>query len=501
MSDAPWQGDACSLVDAFRSGERSPVEELDASLAAIEATDLNCFSHVDADRAREAAREADTSLPFGGVPIGIKELEPVEGWPYTEGSLVFADRVSDHSSTMFERLTGRGGVVPVGQTTASEFGGLNVSVTKLNGVTHNPWKRGRTAGGSSGGSAAAVAGGLVSLATGGDGGGSIRIPAGYNGLLGMKGTYGRIPRGPHTRIAPNTVVLGCLARSVRDAARFYDVAAGYDPNDPTSLPSEPGWEARLGTLDLSGKRVMVDPGLGDIPLAAGVEDVIREAAGELISAVGLKQVDGTVAPPRLAAQWMMGNLASLLADLGDRWPACAPLLTDELSVGLYLSQSMFNLPVAAAAEEIRTRANDAMASAFEQADFIICATNPDPAFPAEAAMSSSDSSFVDWAKSNDIARFLFRQVMWATRVGSSLFPQLPATLLDQAAKRFPEMLNMGALTMISNICGNPAVSIPAGTVDGLPVGVQVLARHHDDALLFDLALAAERTRPWPLTAR
>ena len=126
--------------------------------------------------------------------------------------------------------------MPVGQTTASEFGGLNVSITKLNGVTHNPWRSGRTVGGSSGGSAAAVSGGLVSLATGGDGGGSIRIPAGYTGLLGMKGTFGRIPRSPFAFTRPNTVVLGNLARSVRDAARYFDVCGGYHPGDPSSLP-------------------------------------------------------------------------------------------------------------------------------------------------------------------------------------------------------------------------------------------------------------------------
>ena len=143
-----------------------------------------------------------SSRPFGGVPVGVKELEPVTGWPQTEGSLVFRDRVATRTGTMVERLLGAGGAVPVGLTTASEFGGLNVSVTKLNGVTHNPWRHGRTVGGSSGGSAAAVVGGLVPLATGGDGGGSIRIPAGYTGLLGMKGTYGRIPRGP-ARVLPS----------------------------------------------------------------------------------------------------------------------------------------------------------------------------------------------------------------------------------------------------------------------------------------------------------
>ena len=142
MSDAPWQGDACSLIDAFRSGERSPVEELDATLAAIEASDLNAFTYVDAEAARAKAKEADVSLPFGGLPMGIKELEPVVGWPWTEASLIFKDRVADWETTMMERVRASG-AVPVGQTAASEFGGLNVSVTKINGVTHNPWKKGR----------------------------------------------------------------------------------------------------------------------------------------------------------------------------------------------------------------------------------------------------------------------------------------------------------------------------------------------------------------------
>src|ERR1700690_1116301 len=261
MADSPWLGDACSLVDAFRAKQRSPVEELEATFAATAAGDLNAFSFLDEDRAMESARCADVSDPFGGVPVGVKELEPVLGWPATEASLVFRDRIATTTSPVIQRLLAAGGVVPVGLTTASEFGGLNISVTKLNGVTHNPWQHGRTTGGSSAGSAAAVAGGLVTLATGGDGGGSIRIPAGYTGLLGMKGTYGRIPRGPNTYFRPGTVVLGCLARSVRDAARYYDVCAGYDGRDPWSLPARPGWESRLGTNELAGRRVAVVPAL------------------------------------------------------------------------------------------------------------------------------------------------------------------------------------------------------------------------------------------------
>ena len=497
---APWTDDACSLVDAFRSGERSPREELEATLAAIERSDLNCFSHLDPERALAAASAADLSLPFGGVPTAIKELDQVEGWPNREASLVFRDRRASYTSTNIQRLLARGGAVPVGQTTASEFGGLNVSVTKMNGVTHNPWRHGRTVGGSSSGSSAAVAGGLVSLATGGDGGGSIRIPAGYTGLLGMKGTYGRIPRGPHAYWSPGTVVLGCLARSVRDAARFYDVCAGPDPRDPTSLPSEGAWERSLGSHDLMGRRVAVIPSIGGVQLEAGVEERVRGAAADLIAAAGLVQVDIPLELPNLAAQWMMGNLSTLLAGLGDRWPACEDDLTQEIAFGLRLAQSMYNLDTAAVAEAKRVELQEAMAGAFDQVDFVITATNPGPAFAADATTSSPNGTILDQIGATKAGKLGFRGVMAGVRVSSAFYAKLPNLLIEQATARLPDMVTMGALTIASNVYGNPAVSIPAGLVDGLPVGMQVLSRHHTDALLFDLALAAERTLAWPKVA-
>ena len=134
----------------------SPGEILEASLAAIEPSELNAFSHVDVDAARDVAASADVSLPFGGVPIGVKELETVDGWPYTEASLVFKDRIADHDSTQVTRLRAAGAVLAA-QTTASEFGGINCTSTKLHGTTRNPWNLERTPGGSSGGSASAVA--------------------------------------------------------------------------------------------------------------------------------------------------------------------------------------------------------------------------------------------------------------------------------------------------------------------------------------------------------
>jgi Asp-tRNA(Asn)/Glu-tRNA(Gln) amidotransferase A subunit family amidase len=457
MTDTPWLGDACSLVDAFRSGERKPADEVEAVLAAIAASRLNALPFVDAAGARAAAAAPEVALPFGGVPIGVKELESVEGWPYTEASLVFADRVAPRSTTMVRRLDAAG-VVKVGQTAASEFGGLNVSVTKLHGVTHNPWQAGRTAGGSSGGSAAAVAGGLVPIATGGDGGGSIRIPAGFCGLVGMKGTAGRIPRGPRTEIAPLTVVVGCLARSVRDVARWYDVCSGHHPRDPYSLPRIDGWERDLGTHDLQGRTAVIAPTLGSAVVRPEVEALVREAGEALARDAGLRLVDVPVRLPGLGYEWAMSNLAQLRRALGDLWPACKDDLTLEMAFGLDLAEQVFNLELAATCEEQRTEANERMADVFDEVDFVICATNPDVAFPAEIGLN--------------------------TRVGTqSVGPE-----------------NNGALTIPANVVGNPAISIPAGTVESLPVGMQVMGQHHADALLLDLALVAERARPWPLVA-
>jgi Asp-tRNA(Asn)/Glu-tRNA(Gln) amidotransferase A subunit family amidase len=457
MTDAPWLQDACSLVDAYRDGSRNPVEDTEACLDAIEASELNAFSHVDADAALAAAKAADVSLPFGGVPMGIKELEKVQGWPDTEASLVFRDRIGDHDSTMVARLREAGAVI-LGLCAASEFGGLNVSTTRLNGTTHNPWEHGRTAGGSSGGSAAAVAGGLVPIASGGDGGGSIRIPAGFNGNVGMKGTAGRIPRGPRTEIAPLTVVKGCQARSVRDVARWYDVCAGYDFRDPYSLPSPGGWEAGLGTHDLAGLRVAVVPDLGRAVLRPEVEANVRDAAAALIADAGLVQVDVDVALPGLGFEWAMSNLAQLAKDLDGLWPDCKDDLTREMAMGFEMAHASYDLTMAAQVERRRTELNEAMAHVFDEVDLLISATNPDVAYPAAITAN--------------------------TRVGEQKVG----------------LENNGLLTIPANIVGNPAVSVPVAPAFGLPVGMQIMARHHQDALLLDLALQVERTLPWPLVA-
>jgi len=452
-----WQGDTVSLVEAFRSGERSPLAEAEATLAAIEASGLNAFSFIDTEGVLERAATADVSLPLGGVPIGVKELHQVEGWPDTSASLLFADRVADHDLTLVTRLKAAGANL-VGLTTASEFGGLNCSTTKLNGITRNPWDRAATPGGSSGGSAAAVAGGLVPIATGGDGGGSIRIPAGFCGLVGMKGTAGRIPRGPHTTIGPMTVVSGCLARSVRDAARFYDVCAGFDARDPYSLPAESGWGSGLGSTDLTGLRVAISPDLGSAVLADAIRTRVHEAGALLVEATGMQLVELDISMPSITWEWAIANQAGLYKEVGHLWPGCEEQMTKSMAFGVRMGLERFNIEIAARVEAGRTEANRCMADLFDKVDVVICASNPDVAFPAEI-------------ESN-------------TRVAGEKAP--PG--------------NNGALTIPANISGNPAVSVPAGLVGGRPIGIQLMGCQHEDRMVMDLARAWEQLEPWPLLA-
>ena len=460
--DAPWNGDACSLVDAFRRGERSPVEELEASLAAIEASDLNAFSFVDPERARAAAARADVNLPFGGVPIGVKELDQVMGWPDTEACVVFADRKATHTSVMVQRLEAAGAVL-TGLTTASEFGGVNVTRTVLNGATHNPWQHGRTPGGSSGGSASAVAGGLVTLATAGDGGGSIRIPAGFTGLVGLKGTYGRIPRAPHAQLGNLTVNTGCVSRSVRDTARWFDVCTGRDARDPFSLPERTNWEAELGSFRdaLHGARVAVVADWGGAVVSPAMWDVLEAEANSLISRLGLVRVDLDTSLPSMGAAWSISGMIEIHALLADHWPDCADVLTPEMRFGLETTIGRYGTEARARIESRRAALNDRMAAIFDPAsgvDFVITSSNPDVAFDAEGPLPSEFGGIAAGAGNN------------------------------------------GRLTFPANLHGNAAVSVPAGLVDGLPVGLQIVGRHDSEQLLLDLALDMERERPWPLVA-
>ena len=460
MTDSPWQGDACSLVDEYRAGRRHPKEEMQATLNAIKASGLNSESFIDTDGALQRAASADTSLPFGGVPLGIKELDPVKGWPDTDASMPFADRIATKTSIHVSRITERGGAVAFGLTTASEFGGVNVTRTVLNGATKNPWNTSRTPGGSSGGSAAGVAGGLYTLATAGDGGGSIRIPAGFTGLVGLKSTYGRIPRGPGAEFGNLTVTVGCVSRSVRDTARWFDVCNGHDAHDPLSLPRVSGWEAGLGTVDVKGLRVAIVSDWGGAVVSPAMWNVLLETADFLVANAGLKRVDNLdTTLPRMGAAWSISGMIEIAHALKDHWPACADQLTPEMRLGLEFTAGKYNAEARSRIEERRAALNTRMAQIFQDVDLIITATNPDIAFDAEGPLPNTFGGIKAGAGNN------------------------------------------GQLTFPCNLYGNPGISVPAGFVDGLPVGLQIIGPHFSEPILLELAHRLERERPWPLTAQ
>ncbi len=431
---------------------------MQATLNAVAASSLNAISYIDADGALERADRADVSLPFGGVPMGVKELDFVQGWPATEASVPFADRISGHTSTMVSRLMDAG-ANHFGLTTASEYGGVNVTRTVLNGVTRNPWNTERTPGGSSGGSAAAVAGGLFTLGTGGDGGGSIRIPAGFTGLVGLKSTFGRIPRGPHVEYGNLTVTTGGMTRSVRDTARWFDVCNGHHAADPLSLPRVGGWEAALGTIPVAGLRVAIVSDWGGAVVSPDMWNVLLEAADHLVAKAQLRRIDGVnVELPRMGAAWSISGMISIASELGDMWPACADDLTPEMRMGLQLTEGRYNATERAKIESRRAAVNLRMSQIFEEVDLVITASNPDVAFIAEGPLPNEFGGIKAGAGNN------------------------------------------GLLTFPCNLHGNPGISVPAGMVDGLPVGLQIIGPHFSEQVLLELASILERERPWPLVA-
>jgi aspartyl-tRNA(Asn)/glutamyl-tRNA(Gln) amidotransferase subunit A len=460
----PWLNDASSLADAIRRREVRATDALEASLGAIASSKLNAVVHLDAEGARRRAEEIDRAVAagddtglFGGVPLLVKDLEDVAGMPTTHGSVPYKDNVAARDSIHVERLRAAGAVV-VGKTAPSEFGFVGYTATKLHGVTRNPWKLDRTPAGSSGGSASAVAGGLAPMATASDGGGSIRLPAAYCGLVGMKGTYGRIPRGPRSRLGQLTNCWGTTARSVRDAARWYDVASGYHPRDAFSLPRVDGWERGLGTRELRGLRVAVVPDMTCAIIHPEVEAIVRDAADALIAATGMVRADAEIRLPEGGSAWANAGAPGLFGDLKDHWPACENDLTFEIKFAMRFMET-YRVWHAASSERFRMEMNEALADVFEKVDVVLSAVSPTEPFAAEGPMP--------------------------TKVG------------DVVVNPF----NGGALTIPASISGHPAISIPAGlSASGLPIGLQAITRRHDDALLLDLALVMERTRPWPLTA-
>ena len=281
--DIAWMP-ATEMAAAIREKRLSPVEVARAMLERIDAINpaLNAYVLVTREMAMKQAQDAEAAVmrgdalgPLHGVPVSIKDLFDVEGLPTTKGSLLYKDNIATSWEYAAKRLIDAGGI-HLGKTNTPEFGFMPITDNRLFGPTCNPWDTTRTPGGSSGGAAAAVAAGLGPIALSSDGGGSIRIPAGFCGVFGLKATYGRVPRKPGgwttmTHRGPTT-------RTVADAALALDVMAGYEPEDPFSVRDYPG--SFLTEVDggIKGLRVAYTPDFGYAPVDPEVRAITERAA-------------------------------------------------------------------------------------------------------------------------------------------------------------------------------------------------------------------------------
>ena len=458
---------ATAIAEDVRHGRRSAVEVLEACLAAIRDGNpaLNAFVHVDEGIARASAEAVDATVargddpgPLAGVPFGVKDLEDCAGMPTGHGSVPWTGRPPVQRDSVHVRRMREAGAVPVGKTAAPEFGTLSFTKNKATGTTRNPWDPSRTPGGSSGGSAAAVAGGLVPLATASDGGGSTRIPAGFSGLVGFKPSHGRIAN--PTPQASQTAVPGILATTVLDAARHLDVTCGPDDADRLSLPAAGiRYEDAIESLDATGLRIGWSLDLGFAAVDPEVAGQARHAAERLAEAAGVDLVEVDVSLTDPVKVWMSAGAADLWLDLlPGMWPEAADDLTLYVRRTLEQTES-YPLPRYAQVLERRQQLQEECAAVFDDLDVLLTPTNAVPAYPAEGPP--------------------------------------PAEIAGRAVT--------GAMatpfTMLANLCWNPACSVPAAaTGDGLPVGLQIMGRRHADEVVLRLARIFEAAAPWPRLA-
>jgi aspartyl-tRNA(Asn)/glutamyl-tRNA(Gln) amidotransferase subunit A len=424
---------------------------------------LNAFVALRVEAALEEARALEARIARGedpgllaGVPFAVKDEEDVGGLPTTYGSAPYRNSIAPQDSTQVARARAAG-AIPIGKTNLPEFGSTAFTKNHVFGTTRNPWNVARTPGGSSGGSSAAVAAGIVPCATGGDGGGSIRIPAAYAGLVGLKATFGRIPRGRFDfRDWFDTISRGPLTRTVRDTAIWLDAVAGYDPTDPDSLPDV---EHRFSDgLDETprGLRVAYLSSLGYGHVAADVRRVTDRAVAALASALGVQVDAPAVRLTDVGLAWAFINSFQTYGRL-------APMIErhrDEFGRGFLKGVEMggrLGATDIARCQQERYRLNCEVADLFARYDLLVTPTCPTTAFPAAGPMPDT----VDGVK-------------------------------------LESPLHAVAFTYPFNMTGHPGISLPSGLGDdGLPVGMQILAERGQDRLLLRVAQAFERARPYP----
>ena len=445
--------DALALAKAVRDGDVTPVELVERSLREIERVDgeLNAFVTVCADQALETARGALPDGPFSGVPIAIKDLTETAGIRTTFSSRAFADYVPEHDMAVVRRLK-QAGFVVVGKTNTPEFGVTAVTESELNGACRNPWDLSRTPGGSSGGAAAAVAAGLVPVAHGSDGGGSIRIPAACCGLVGLKASRGRISSAPYGEGLAGLSTHGALTVSVRDTAALLDVLAGYEPGDPYwAPPPERPFLEEVGR-DPGRLRIAlaVEPPV-PFPVDQACLDAVLGAA-ELLRELGHDVVETT--PP-----WQSDDLLRLFMVPWSVGPKLYPVA--DLSLLTPLNRALAEL-----------------AEATPSYEYVL----------AVAGLQALARKFVAWSLDYD-AVLTPALAMPPVPIGWVLEPEEPMEQFMRGGQFTP-------FTPFVNVTGQPAISLPFDVTDGLPVAIQLIGRPAGEAALVRLASQFETARPW-----
>jgi amidase len=453
---------ALELAAALKAREVSALELLDACLAAVDARnpELNAVIWRDDEAARAAARAADERLsagddaPFLGVPIPIKDLTAVAGWPVTYGSHGAPEGPSEESELVVEAFR-RAGFVLCGRTNTPEFGPLTVAENSRYGYTRNPWNPEHSSGGSSGGASAAVAGGMFPIAHANDGGGSIRIPAAYTGLVGLKTSRGRIPRLAQTWMG--AVVEGVVTRTVADTAAALDASAGPDPLAwNNALPPARPYAAEVGA-EVGGLRVGL---MAEAPMGIPTDPACAAAARAVGSVRGeLGHVGGEVVVPSVSEELMLSFITMTAGGLADYdgvdWEKVEPHNRHGYEV---------------AKNQV---------SAY---DYVVAVRKLEMLSRREVAR---------WGRDFDVL---------LTPTSGILPPSVGHVLTAQhAAPEQPVLETVASVsfTAFGNVTGQPAISLPLEWSDGgLPVGTMLTGAPFDEATLIRLAAQLETARPW-----
>lgn len=461
--------DATALADLVAKGEVSPSELLDAALAAVEQRNpaLNAVVHLQEGVARKAIANGLPPGPFRGVPFLIKDLGiEAKDFPSHNGSRLFANTVYPGDSSIFQRIKATG-VVTFGRTTSPEGGvGAATEAVVYGGPTRNPWNLDHTSGGSSGGAGAAVAAGIVAMAHGSDGGGSVRIPASSCGLFGFKPTRARLPDGPYAGEGwAGMAIDGFLTRSVRDTAVMLDACEGSDLGAPyVAPPLARGHAAAISRPPRRLRVAICDTTLTGDPIHPEVAEAVR-AAGLLLNSLGHTVEPGLPKAnvPKMMRAWTdivgIGTALSIRSKLGDRPPR--PDEVEGVGRGAWAyAQTLHPTRYLEAVGEIHAFGRQ-MAAFFDQGpDILVTATLAEP--PAKVGRFNHDTE--------DYVGY---------RVGpNGIFAYSP-------------------FCAIFNASGQPAASVPlAWSRDGLPIGIHLAAAFGHDETLISLCAEIERAAPW-----